>query len=91
MIRWTFVFENNNLSVEVRDEAEDKRISDGVETFIDLLLIPTVGKDAYINLKACRAIIREIVDEAVQTPEIPTQTTPPLTLEPSTNQPSVPS
>lgn len=65
-IRWTFAFENSSLGVDVRDEAEDTRISDAVNSFVDLILIPSPGKDAYINLKFCKAIVREIVNEEAQ-------------------------
>lgn len=68
LIKWTFAFDEGHLSVEVRDENEDKRISDCVDTFVDLLLIPSAGKDAYINLKLCKAIIREELNEEAQAP-----------------------
>jgi len=71
-IRWTFAFglEKDSLAVEVRNESEDKRISDSMDSSLDWLPVPAVGKDAFINLRMCKAIIREEVNEEAQ----PTQT-----------------
>jgi len=63
LIKWTFIFDTNHMAIEVREEAEDKRISESVEAFVDLLFIPSPGKEAFINLKSCKAIIREEVQE----------------------------
>lgn len=67
LIKWSFIFESNHLAVDVRDAEEDKRIGEAVNAFVDLLLLPSPTKDAYVNLKFCRAIVREEIDEtAVQ-------------------------
>jgi hypothetical protein len=66
-IRWTFAFHEGHLAVEVREEKEDQRISESVNSGVELLLIPGQGKDAYINLKRCKAIVREEINEEATT------------------------
>lgn len=68
-IKWSFIFGNQQLPVIITDEAEDIRIQDAVDIFADLLHIPSLGKDAYINLKQCTAILREQVNEERKAPE----------------------
>lgn len=69
LIKWTFAFDEGSLAVEVRDEKEDERIIECVDASLDWINIPTVGKDAFINLRMCKAIIREEINEQAQTTE----------------------
>jgi hypothetical protein len=69
VIKWTFAFDEGSLAVEVRDEKEDERIGQCVDASLDWINIPTVGKDAFINLRMCKAIIREEINEQAQTTE----------------------
>lgn len=68
-IKWSFIFGNQHLPVFITEEVEDKRIQDSVDIFVNLLHIPSVGKDAWINLKQCTAIVREEVNEHQEAPE----------------------
>lgn len=63
MIKWTFAFEESHIAVEVRDEAEDKRIAACLETPDLLLYAPGQGRDAYVNLRAVKVVIREEINE----------------------------
>ncbi len=67
-VRWSFVFEEGHISVDVRDEEEDLRIANGITITHELLYIPSQGKDAYVNLNRVKLIMREEIDEKVEVP-----------------------
>ena len=62
-IKWTFAYENSHIAVAVKDETEDQRILDAVSACVDLLEVEANGNEVWINLKYCKAIIREEVNE----------------------------
>lgn len=74
-IRWTFVVGERTLGVQTTEQSEDERIEAAVEQGDTFLFVPSDGKEAYINLKLCSAIVREEVDESqlqpVAAPEAP--------------------
>lgn len=69
-VRWSFVFEEGHISVEVRDEEEDLRIANGITITHELLYIPSQGKDAYVNLNRVKLIMREEIDEKAEVAHI---------------------
>ena len=73
LVRWTFSFGENHLAVEVRDEAEDSRISDaisGIENDELFLYAPGLGRDAYVNLRQVKVILREEINESSEIPSV---------------------
>lgn len=62
MIRWTFYFDQGNVSSEVHNESDDREIAELVEEASGLIWIPG-NPQIYVNLDHTKAITREIVQE----------------------------
>lgn len=60
MIRWTFFFEEGNIKSDVKEEAEDVRISEFIlEQPRGLLYLPGEKVDIYLNLAMVKCTVRE--------------------------------
>lgn len=60
MIRWTFFFEEGNIKSDVKEEAEDVRISEFIlQEPRGLLYLPRDKIDIYLNLAMVKCTVRE--------------------------------
>lgn len=78
MIRWTFFFEEGNIKSDVKEEAEDVRISEFIlEQPRGLLYLPGDKVDIYLNLAMVKCTVREAdAQDIVQVaPEAPASAT----------------
>jgi hypothetical protein len=63
MIKWTFAYEQDYLSINVLDEKEDTRIAAFMDDPEEFLFVPAQEKNVWINLSKVKIVSRETVDE----------------------------
>jgi ADP-ribose pyrophosphatase YjhB (NUDIX family) len=64
MIKWTFVFDQGNVSSEVKETEEDQRIWGFIEENpFGWLSIPGGNTNIMVNLSLTKCIARELIDE----------------------------
>jgi hypothetical protein len=72
MIKWTFFFDEGNVSTVVNSEEEDLRISEWADSPTEFLHIPNSKFDMYVNPSMVKAFVREMIEQE----EIPQLETP---------------
>ena len=70
-VKWSFVYPDNHIAIEVLRQEEDDRIVEGIKWGMsELLYVPGEGKDIYINLTQLRFVLREDLEKV---PALPPQ------------------
>lgn len=64
-VKWSFIFADDNIAIEVLDAAEDARIAQCVDEGDEMIFITGRPRDVYIRMDAVKIILREPQDETV--------------------------
>jgi hypothetical protein len=60
---WKFVFGDNHMNVDCENAIEDQKIETALHYEEEWLNVSVNGQDVYINLKQCKVIAREEINE----------------------------
>ena len=85
-IKWTFVFQADNISIDVMDETEDQRIVTAVNASEEILFISGKPREVCIRLDSVKLILREPVDETNNQTSIVAESAVVADASPSINQ-----